>query len=469
MPEYVGSMVQPPDMLGRLSSILGIQQQQQALQGQTAQTQMLQQDAAQRKAIAGYDWSQHMGPDGTPDLNSIANDKNLQRVAGDKYLDVMTHAANAKQQAVAAKNSLYNYTDTMRKGLSEMVGGLRQDPDVMKDNEKGRQKVTQDMVKYGETFGKDALPLLQTYSGPLQQVPQGGLSNALRSIQMQADSVSDQISKQLPNYVGTGQQLENINPNSAGGRQQVPLGFSPSERFPITTNASNQNIIVDRLKGLQAPIGGVNPTGPQVQAATEIATNSAKSFSENINAATQVPIIRNLANNIINLGDQVNTGPKTDTLNKIRAMVGNTIPGTKGWQDESTAYQEITKYMEHLALKSWGAAGGSGSNLQLEAQHAANPNNQYNSDAVKSLAKWVLAGQDAQQAHTNALISWSKQPGNGPENAYEFENKWANVMDPRVFQLSHLTPQETLKTFPSKAERNEIRSNTQKIQQFLGR
>jgi hypothetical protein len=186
-----------------------------------------------------------------------------------------------------------------------------------------------------------------------------------------------------------------------------------------------------------------------------------------VTAAAKVPQLRNALQNIIRLSDQVTSGPETDRLNKIKAMVGNAIPGSNGWQSSSSAYQEMTKYMEQAALASWGAAGGTGTNEQYEAQKMANPNNQYNSQAVKSLAKWVLAGQDAQQSKTNAMLTWAKQPGNGPQNAYQFENTWANTMDPRAFQVAHMTPHEALEAFPNKTDRDEIRQNIGKLKQFM--
>ena len=294
-------------------------------------------------------------------------------------------------------------------------------------------------------------------------------------------------------------------PGGAGATLNAPMaqGFTPSEGFRETTNAAGQIIRTDLTTGrvqvlepgqvappgggaspnasprpaataprTAAPQGGAQPSNPnpttaQATASTDIARAGAASYAGNVQAAARVPVIRNALQNIINLSDQVATGPETDRVNKIKAMVGNAIPGAQKWKDSSSAYQEMTKYMEQVALQAWGAAGGTGTNEQYEAAKAANPNNQYNSDAVKNLAQWVLAGQDAQQAKTNAMISWAKQPGNSAANTLDFEQKWANVMDPRAFQIAHMTPQEIVKAFPSKAERADIRQHYQQAQQFV--
>jgi hypothetical protein len=223
-----------------------------------------------------------------------------------------------------------------------------------------------------------------------------------------------------------------------------------------------------RATGGATGIQDANPTAGQAAASTDIARAGAASYAENVNAASAVPTQRNVLQNIIKLADQVNTGPESDQINRIKAMVGNNVPGAQSWKDSSTAYQEMTKYMEQQALRAWGAAGGTGTNAQLEAQKHANPSNQYNPEAVKSLAQWTLAGQDAQQAKTNAMLAWAKKEGNGPANSLEFESRWANVMDPRAFQIAHMTPQEIAKTFPDRAERDEIRKHFQTLQAFIG-
>lgn len=273
---------------------------------------------------------------------------------------------------------------------------------------------------------------------------------------------------------GGAQNIVQTNPQAPGGIQQLGAlqnTLTPSEQLPrFMPNAAGQQIYANPVNPTQAGIvGGGNPqiapTSPDVAARTDISRAGAQSFAGNVNAAAQVPMARNALQNIIKLSDQVTTGPETDRINKLKAMAGNFIPGAQSWKDSSSAYQEMTKYMEQYALRAWSAAGGTGTNEQYEAQKMANPNNQYNSEAVKNLAEWALAGQDAAQAKANAMIQWAKKPGNGPQNSLEFENAWANALDPRAFQVEHMTPAEIKKTF-NKKERDEIRGSIQRLQQF---
>ena len=56
--------IRPPDAVGKLSEIVGLQRQQAALQGE-------RQTVSQRRALADFDMSKIIGEDGTVDLNKM--------------------------------------------------------------------------------------------------------------------------------------------------------------------------------------------------------------------------------------------------------------------------------------------------------------------------------------------------------------------------------------------------------------
>jgi hypothetical protein len=167
MGELVGLQGHPPDMMAKMSQLLTIRHQQ-------AQVQQEQQTASQRAAIAKYDWNKHIGEDGTIDIESVAQDPELQSIAGDSYIDLMSHVAQAKQQQLTAKSTLLGLRTEQRKALAEMVGGLRTDSDVAQDNDVGRQKVNDAFIQYQQMYGtRDTLPVLAAYGPPLQNAPKG--------------------------------------------------------------------------------------------------------------------------------------------------------------------------------------------------------------------------------------------------------------------------------------------------------
>ena len=440
-----------PDMLGRMSDLLGVQRQKVALRSE-------EQSQSQRESLAKFDVQKLIGEDGTIDLNKIP-DSGLREAAGDQFPDVLSKYAGIRQQQLQAKSMLTALTNDQREAFSQMAGALRSDPEVAKDTPEGRQKVADTFGQYAEMF-PDAVPVLRAYGGPIQNAPKGKMAQVLQNIQLQATSAADQASRQAPAYTPTGPELTQTNPYAQAGQApgSIPLGLSPGERFPLTTTATGQTARADRLAGTVTPLTGANPTTAQ---ATSQEANVPR-VQQTITEAAGVPAVKNVLQNIIKLADTVTTGPKSERVNRIKAMVGNVIPGASRWEDDSSAYQEMTKYMEQLALRSWAQAGGSGTNSQLEAQVRANPNNEYNSKTVKELAKWVLAGEEAKLAKAKSMATWLTQPGNTVNNIEQFELAWADAMDPRLFQWKGMSAEEGKKKF-SPEERAEMRKSADKL------
>src|SRR5579862_4435639 len=147
--------VNPGNGLQTLSQVLNIRQQQQALQGQQAQVQQEQQTASQRSGIAhfiqNFDPEQHVGPDGTLDLDGVFSDPKLRQAAGDQFPALMQQMLAVKNAQLDAKQKLANLNDSTRQQFQSIIGGLRTDPDVVADNPQGRQKVQQAIGQFAST------------------------------------------------------------------------------------------------------------------------------------------------------------------------------------------------------------------------------------------------------------------------------------------------------------------------------
>jgi hypothetical protein len=457
--------VRKPDAMGKLSDLLSMQRQAIAVQADKTALASAQQSQRQREGLASFDVSKIIGDDGTIDLNKIPG-SGLREAAGDQYPQVLQQYATVKQQQLAAKQSLVQLKDAQRQTFGEMMGALVNDPDVAKDTPDGRQKIAQAFGQYAQMYGPDVEGVLKAYAAPIQNAPPGKIGQVLKNIQLQATSASDQATRQTPHfqYANTGARDVRIqtNPNAPGGVQMpevINKELSPGERFPLATNAAGQMVRPDRLTGQIDVMGGANPTAAQA----EMQGANVPRIQQAVTEAASVPQVRNVLQNIIKLADSVETGPKSEQVNRIKAMVGNVVPGASGWKDSSSAYQEMTKYMEQLALRSWASAGGSGTNTQLEAQIRANPNNEYNSKTVKKLAEWVLAGEEAKLAKTRSMMNWLQQPGNSVDNAEQFEIGWADAMDPRVFQLGVMGDKDEIKKAFSPKELADIRKSYERL------
>jgi len=237
-PVAAGVNVNPAGGLKTISDLMGLQQQQQAIQSKNigiaqqqqtlqqgaAATQMAQQSAAQRQAIAGVDWSKYDDGTGTVSTDKMMADPSLQQAAGDQFLDVIKAGAAIRGQQIQNKQSLVGLNDKLRGQFGSMVGALRTDPDVIADNPTGRQKVTDAMAQFGQAGGPDAQRVANIYGQVAVHAPPGKLAQGISTIQLQAEDASRQAATQAPTYADVGPKLTNVNPQAAGGN----LGAVPA-------------------------------------------------------------------------------------------------------------------------------------------------------------------------------------------------------------------------------------------------
>lgn len=441
MADLVGLGAQTPDMFGKLSALLSIQQQKQALAGQAAQVQMEQQDARQRQALASYDWNKHIGEDGTLDLNSL-NDPELRAAAGDKYLDVLSKAVDAKTAQLNSKRTLTALRGDQRSAFAEMMGALRSDKDVSDDNEKGRQKVNQAMVQYGEMYGEDVLPVLQAYAGPLQKAPKGRMSDALRAIQMQANSASQQLAEQAPSYVGTGGELTQVNPNAAAGAPSIPLSLPPGAS--IVTDQTGAQFVLNPQTNQVTPIGtgrggpGKSPAlnappsdrtfrQPSYAGQAEDIANYQHEVASTRSAADAAPANRNIFQHILKLADDTSTGPLVSFLQDTK--IGGQVFGDN--------YQELGKYLEKNAIANMQAMGGPPSDARLSAAVAANGSTKFNPKALRAVTQFNYATNTGLERYRQGLDKAVGTKVQDYSKLPEFKAAWAANFDIDAFRLEN--------------------------------
>jgi len=437
----VGLGAQQPDFLGKLSTLLSIQGQKQALQGQAAEVASAQQSQRQRAALANYDWNKHIGDDGTFDLNSL-NDPELMHAAGDQYLDVVQKAVQAKAGQLENKSKLVGLRNDQRAAFSEMVGALRSDKDVAEDNDKGRQKVNQAMLQYGQMYGDDALPVLSAYAAPLQKAPKGRMSDALRAIQLQAQSASQQVAEQKKQYTNTGGELTNINPNAAPGAGPDSLQLSLPPGAHIVTDQTGAQFVLNPQTNQVTPVGaGRAPAGgpapstppsrsfkqPSYAGQTEDIANYQHEVSNTRAAADQAPANRNIFQQILKLADQTNTGPLVSFLQNN--PVGGQVFGDN--------YQELGKYLEKNAIANMSAMGGPPSDARLSAAVAANGSTKFNPKALKAVTQFNYATNTGLERYRQGLDQAIGTKEQDYSKLPEFKAAWAKNFDIDAFRLEN--------------------------------
>lgn len=439
----VGLGIQSPDIMTKLSNLLTVKSQQQALQGQAAEVAGAQQSQRQRAALAKYDFGKHIGEDGTVDLNSLTSDPDLRAAAGDQFLDVISHAATAKEQQLAAKQKLVALKSDQRNALSDMLGPLLSDKDVTEGNEKGKQKVNDAFIQYGKLYGDDVLPVISAYAPGVQKAPPHAIASGLRAIQMQAQSASQQVATQQPSLVNTGPALKNTNPNvaaDAGG--DVPLGVGPGVQ--ILTDQKGAQFAFNPQTNTVTPVGQGKgaPAGP----ASPSASPSAPTFSQptypgqahdiqtqqtevnNIRAtADRAPMNRNIYKHVLTLADDTTTGQLAGWAQK-NPLIGQLFGDN---------YQELGKYLEKNAIENMAAMGGPPSDARLSAATAANGSTHFNAKALKAVTQFNYATNTGLEKYRQGIDKavGTKNPDYGQLPA--FKSAWAQNFDVDVFRLEN--------------------------------
>lgn len=436
MAEYVGLGVETPDPFQRLSQLLTIQSQQQGLRGQAAEVAGAEQSQRQRAAMARYDWNRHIGEDGTLDLNTL-NDPELRAAAGDTYLDVVTRAVQAKQAQTEAKRTLTALRGDQREAFAQMMGALRSDKDVAEDTDKGRQKVTQAMIQYGEMYGEDVLPVLSAYAGPLQKAPKGRMGDALRAIQLQAHSASQQLEAQQPRYVSTGAELTQINPNVAAGGN-IPLTVGPGVQ--ILTDQKGAQFAFNPQTNTVTPVGAgrapiatsAAPGAPTFTQPTYVGQEhdiqvQQQEVAGTRSAADQAPANRNIFQHILKLADETSTGPLVSFLQNN--AVGGQIFGDN--------YQELGKYLEKNAIANMQAMGGPPSDARLSAAVAANGSTRFNPKALKAVTQFNYATNTGLERYRQGMDKAIGVRNPDYTQLPAFKAAWAANFDIDAFRLEN--------------------------------
>jgi hypothetical protein len=179
-----------------------------------------------------------------------------------------------------------------------------------------------------------------------------------------------------------------------------------------------------------------------VEGANKFSADNAVRAGKITDAVQDSPTRVNVLDNIINLSKAgVGSGPTSEWVNSLKGPVAQ-ITGNQKWTDDVAGFQELKKFMNQNANRAWQAAGGTGSDAQLEAAQNANVNDKMFPQAVQQIAQWAKGGELALQAKNTAQTQWLKQNGNNPANQNLFEQDWMKSYDPLVYQAAALPPGE---------------------------
>lgn len=462
MPDFgtapVGNTVNPVGQgMQTLSEIMNVKRSQQALQtGQyqqqtaAAQAQEAQQTAGQRQSAAqffqNYDVASHVGPDGTIDLDKALTNPQL-KATGDAYPAIAKSLIDMKNAQLDAKSKLAGLNSTVRQSFYQNVGGLSADADVKSGNNQGVGKVLDALDEFGQSGGPDAQRVAAIYRPLIQNLQQSGktdkLPEVLRNFQLQAQDAGKQTEQTYgtPTTVATpAAVIPGVQASAAAGG-----GFTPSSgAVPMppqqTTNAAGQIINRSPQTGALspaaaggpagpasgAPPGGINPTTAQAQTIQGAAKDAAANIEDARAIGDHAPAVRNVNDQLLQLSSGTQTGPGTQTVQKLAAAAG--LPS-------GSRYQEINAYLDRQAALSARQMGVPNTNAGLAASQAATGTTEYTPKALQEKVKFADALNSGAMAYRQGL---DKAVGTGaaPDvSKYQsFRSAWSQNFDPDVFR-----------------------------------
>ena len=442
------------ELMGLQQQGLTIQQQQQNLQKGAAATQVEQQVAAQRKAIAGVDWSKYDDGTGTVSTDKMLSDQSLRQAAGDQFLDVIKAGAAVRGQQIQNKQSIVGLNDKLRGQFGDMVGALRTDPDVIADNPTGRQKVATAMQQFGEVGGPDAQKVAGISGQVVNHAPQGQLARGVNSIQLQAMDASQQAAAQQPRYQDVGERLTNINPNAAGGNltatPDLNKGVAP-ERLAGINPLTGQpfGVVYGGAKGGQGAASGGQqanaapaantssewpkmPAFPSPQQGAAATAGAAK--ADAVRAADSHPVsgyepTRQVYQNLLSLVEKNPAiGPKSGAWNAVTGVL------TPLGASPNSSMQEVESYLDRLALQNSSAAGLSTDAARHMSQTAAGTT-EMNPTALKEKLRFGAATLEASHAYRQGLDKVIGTDNRNPIATSAFDSAWTKNADITAFRL----------------------------------
>ena len=222
--------------------------------------------------------------------------------------------------------------------------------------------------------------------------------------------------------------------------------------------------------GAAAPTGGTPaPTGapgtvaaglsPQQAAMQTAAGSSANTrVDQVVDAAKQARVSQDVNQQIINLSGDLknNVGPSKTGWTTLAGKIAD-IPvlgeGMKAVLDKDPTnttgqLQELQKYLIRAGQIQGHDLGLSGTDFQSNLAVHANPNDQQFPQTIQKLAQYNMALDLAKQGKANALLQ-NKAAQTDPVANRQFENDFANAVNPNVYRAMIASPQQRQELYSS--------------------
>jgi hypothetical protein len=423
----LGQMAQPPNALGTLNDIVGLQQKRQGLvqQAQNIQTgkylqatakaeseqATLSNEAMQRTQSAMVQKAQSGGytdPDGNFDGVAASND--ALRLGGVYVADKANLLVSNAHEITNNKRDLQSLNADQQKQLGTRLQALAN----TKVDATGKSTLTQ----------TDVINELYAMAQQNPQLTRMAISTAAH---IPANSSSEDLKDLVNKY----------------GQSVMTPGEAASISLPgQATNAASQLVNRGAYRGNVAlPPGGggngnVNPTSSEVAEETQRTSKGALNDEDLYNNITRtagnVGEIRGQVQEINALANEIKSGNFAEKYGRKWAEIQQWAGAEPGPMDQTTRRMILSKYIEQLAIKQE-IAGGATTDAAQAHVRAALPNlTTMSPEAIKQATEYIGGQNDANEARAQLAISHRQNHGGNSNGLRAVDTAFQKVNDPRI-------------------------------------
>lgn len=422
----VGLQVQPPDPskgLGLLSSIIGIRQQQQALQTgqalqQTAQANAQQDQqknqelqAAQQVAINGAKSGQYDDGEGGIDRQKMAND--ILRVAPTYGQSQVSSLLSQANEVVANKQAHQNLTLSQKKEMGDTFASLAADPNV--DNTKFIDAVE----KLRQAHNNDP-EFSRMLTSMTTHYPGTASADQQRAILGRWSAAATGESQVTPSTVDTGPSIQ------PGTQNKFTGAFTPGGA-PITKG----------LTPTQQP-NYIRSTAAAGAEGGQGAANDEKLYNDIVQTGGKATQIKSLSQDVQGLAQEVQTGQYSKAFADKWAALAQTFGLPSGAMDAATRRQLLSKAAARLKVQS---EAGAATDAERAGVDAAMPDPDHMTpQAVQQAARYVGAQADVNSARMELANKHRQINGGTSTGLRAIDSQFMQSADPKVFEYQSIPP-----------------------------
>lgn len=479
----VGNTVIPPNPMAGINSysgMLGIRQQQQALQTGAYQQQSAQaganQDqqkdrelqAAQALALNGAKSGQYTKPDGSLDRQKMADD--ISQVAPTYGQPVASSLLSQANEVVQNQKAHFELSSSKRNQMGETFAALAGDPDV--DN----TKVVDAFNELSETM-KDPEERRMLFS-MATHLPPNAKAADLQALMGKWSAAATGKPQVAPGQMDTGTQIQPGATNQFSG-QFTPAG-QPINKQSVVTTPAGPLAVATPARGTVSPLTTAGPPGQGGGAPQpELNVTTAQATTQNTAAqgvAGRVQQAQAAANNTVQAQDSLtraraildqpgspNTGALFEWKRNVKNFLSTAGIDTSGADDTNTLVKNLARYEASRATQ----AGLGGTDAARELAHNGSPNVSLDNAALKGIVTQSLATEKALSTYANVQAK-TKDAGALAKNEADFRSI-PNLVQGYEYGLAR-TPAEAEEFLKKHGlTRAEMATTRQKIKEFEGR